>query len=109
MAMAPVLCGNTPSRSVRRLLVRSLIREERAKASATPISDRRAIVSARRVPPAVLAFFASAALGCGLAVPALAGNLSNWTADFYSYLPAAPDIKAPNLDFIPFWTDDLKK
>jgi hypothetical protein len=34
---------------------------------------------------------------------------SDWTSDFYSYLPAAPDIKAPNLDFIPFWTDDLKK
>lgn len=33
----------------------------------------------------------------------------DWTSDFYSYLPAAPDIKAPDLDFIPFWTDDLKK
>ena len=32
-----------------------------------------------------------------------------WTSDFYSYLPAAPDIKTPDLDFIPFWTDDLKK
>jgi hypothetical protein len=34
---------------------------------------------------------------------------SDWASDFYSYLPAAPDIKAPDLDFIPFWTDDLKK
>ena len=33
----------------------------------------------------------------------------SWTSDFYSYLPAAPSIKAPDLDFIPFWTDDLKK
>jgi uncharacterized protein len=33
----------------------------------------------------------------------------SWTSDFYSYLPAAPDIKAPDLDFIPFWTGDLKK
>ena len=33
----------------------------------------------------------------------------DWTSDFYSYLPAAPDIKAPDLDFLPFWTDDLKK
>jgi TPR repeat protein len=33
----------------------------------------------------------------------------SWTSDFYSYLPAAPDIKAPDLDFIPFWTDDLKR
>lgn len=32
-----------------------------------------------------------------------------WASDFYSYLPAAPDIKAPDLDFLPFWTDDLKK
>ena len=30
------------------------------------------------------------------------------TADFYSYLPAAPDISLPEID-IPFWTDDLKK
>lgn len=28
-------------------------------------------------------------------------------ADFYSYLPAAPDLKLPDLN-IPFWTDDLK-
>ena len=29
-------------------------------------------------------------------------------AEFYSYLPAAPDLKLPELS-IPFWTDDLKK
>ena len=29
-------------------------------------------------------------------------------ADFYSYLPAVPDIKMPEIS-IPFWTDDLKK
>jgi hypothetical protein len=29
-------------------------------------------------------------------------------ADFYSYLPAAPDIRLPEIS-IPFWTDDLKK
>jgi len=29
-------------------------------------------------------------------------------ADFYSYLPAAPDLKIPDIN-IPFWTDDLKK
>jgi TPR repeat protein len=29
-------------------------------------------------------------------------------ADFYSYLPAAPEIKLPEIS-IPFWTDDLKK
>ncbi len=29
-------------------------------------------------------------------------------ADFYSYLPAAPEISLPEIS-IPFWTDDLKK
>ena len=29
-------------------------------------------------------------------------------AEFYSYLPAAPDIHLPEFS-IPFWTDDLKK
>lgn len=29
-------------------------------------------------------------------------------AGFYSYLPAAPDIRLPEIS-IPFWTDDLKK
>jgi TPR repeat protein len=29
-------------------------------------------------------------------------------AEFYSYLPAAPDIHLPEIS-IPFWTDDLKK
>jgi hypothetical protein len=29
-------------------------------------------------------------------------------ADFYSYLPATPDLRIPDIS-IPFWTDDLKK
>jgi uncharacterized protein len=29
-------------------------------------------------------------------------------ADFYSYLPAAPELSLPDIN-IPFWTDDLKK
>ena len=29
-------------------------------------------------------------------------------ADFYSYLPAAPELSLPDIS-IPFWTDDLKK
>jgi TPR repeat protein len=29
-------------------------------------------------------------------------------AEFYSYLPAAPDISLPEID-IPFWTDDFKR
>ncbi|MBL8907710.1 MAG: hypothetical protein JNM20_13635, partial [Rhizobiales bacterium] len=35
--------------------------------------------------------------------------ISDFAAEFYSYLPAAPNISAPDLDFVPFWTDELKK
>jgi len=35
--------------------------------------------------------------------------LSDFAAEFYSYLPAAPNLSAPDLDFMPFWTDELKK
>lgn len=37
-----------------------------------------------------------------------AGDDSGPLADFYSYLPAAPEISLPDIS-IPFWTDDLKK
>ena len=30
-------------------------------------------------------------------------------AGFFRYLPAAPEIKLPKLNIVPFWTDDLKK
>ena len=33
---------------------------------------------------------------------------SQTCSGFYSYLPAAPDIRLPEFS-IPFWTDDLKK
>src|SRR4051794_8125265 len=38
-----------------------------------------------------------------------ADDSGGWMPDFYSYLPAAPEIKAPDLDILPFWNDDLKK
>jgi TPR repeat protein len=77
---------------------------------ATPTYDRRAAVSAHcgagAIPAlalALLAFF-------GLLRDAKAEDvISDFAAEFYSYLPAAPDIKAPDLDFVPFWTDELKK
>jgi uncharacterized protein len=28
---------------------------------------------------------------------------------FFSYLPAVPKIELPNIDIVPFWTDDLKR
>jgi tetratricopeptide (TPR) repeat protein len=44
------------------------------------------------------------------AAPGLADDpISDLASEFYSYLPAAPDIKAPDFDFIPFWSGDLKK
>lgn len=44
-----------------------------------------------------------------LAPAALAEDVGNGPlADFYSYLPATPDLKIPEIS-IPFWTDDLKK
>jgi uncharacterized protein len=52
---------------------------------------------------AILAFFT-------LLLPASAADDDDKGpfAEFYSYLPAKPDIKLPEIS-IPFWTDDLKK
>ena len=55
------------------------------------------------------AFAMSALAMFALLVPAAAADDEKGPlADFYSYLPAAPDIKLPEFS-IPFWTDDLKK
>lgn len=44
-----------------------------------------------------------------LAIPSRAADDDEGPlADFYSYLPAAPELKLPEIN-IPFWTDDLKK
>jgi len=37
-----------------------------------------------------------------------AGDRGGPVADFYSYLPAVPELKLPRIE-IPFWTSDLKK
>lgn len=42
------------------------------------------------------------------ATPSLAADRKGPIAEFYSYLPAAPDISLPDIS-IPFWTDDLNK
>ena len=55
--------------------------------------------------------FALAACAMGLMfAPATAADDQSMSplAQFYSYLPAAPDIHLPEIS-IPFWTDDLKK
>jgi uncharacterized protein len=78
---------------------------------ATPTYDRRALNFAR------FRSCVGAALAATLLwIPSLAGPsraaddpISDLASEFYSYLPAAPEIRAPDFDFIPFWTDDLKK
>jgi uncharacterized protein len=57
-----------------------------------------------------LSRFAAVILGLlALSLPLKAAEESPGPlADFYSYLPAAPEISLPEIS-IPFWTDDLKK
>ena len=43
-----------------------------------------------------------------LVAPARAADGDGPLAEFYSYLPATPDISLPDIN-IPFWTDDLNK
>ena len=75
-----------------------------------PTYDRHAPLSVRAlsgiVPAmalALLAFF------CAGREARSEDVISDFAAEFYSYLPAAPNISAPDLDFVPFWTDELKK
>ena len=75
--------------------------------SATPIFDRHARIQAWARASAVCALLA--ALTLGPAAQAADGDEGDTSTGFLDYLPAAPEIRAPNLDFIPFWTDDLKK
>lgn len=67
----------------------------------------RASLNGVSAPGAVLALFAGLFLVVQHVSPARAEDTGVMT-DFYSYLPAVPDIKMPELS-IPFWTDDLKK
>ena len=78
---------------------------------ATPTSDRCAkAVRARNAMKAVEAFIGLAVLVLAWTGMAWAEESSDgWMADFYSYLPAAPELKAPDLDIVPFWSGDLKK
>lgn len=59
-----------------------------------------------RLRDAILLFIA--AFLSVFAAPARAADESGPLLDFYTYLPAAPDLKLPEIS-IPFWTDDLKK
>ncbi|MBC8037873.1 MAG: sel1 repeat family protein [Rhizobiales bacterium] len=64
-------------------------------------------IIARTARTAVLALFALLIIAVQHPSPARADD-SGVIADFYSFLPAAPDIKLPEIN-IPFWTDDLKR
>jgi uncharacterized protein len=45
----------------------------------------------------------------GLAHMAHAGDDTEDRSGFFSFLPAPPELKLPQIDIVPFWTDDLKK
>lgn len=55
-----------------------------------------------------VAIMAAAALCLPLGPAAAQEDSDGPLAGFYSYLPAAPELKLPDLS-IPFWSDDLKK
>jgi hypothetical protein len=44
----------------------------------------------------------------GWTLPAYAAD-DEESAEFFSYRPKLPPLKIPDIDIIPFWTDDLKK
>ena len=83
--------------------------EDWKRVLATPAGDRRV----QGMAPWVirLAWIAPALVLClGASAPAHGDDpISNFAAEFYSYLPAAPKLTTPDFDFVPFWTDDLKK
>ncbi len=64
----------------------------------------RANLNGVKAPGAVLALLAF----LFLAAPPARADDTGVMADFYSFIPAVPEIKMPELS-IPFWTDDLKK
>lgn len=64
----------------------------------------RPVRRARHLPACALALLAWGAL----AAPVHAADTEEGTG-FFQYLPAAPEIKLPHIDIVPFWTDDFKK
>jgi uncharacterized protein len=71
-------------------------------------ADRRWAAAAARVSLAILLLFGVVLSGTGAADAADNGADPGFLSEFYSYLPAAPEIRLPEIN-IPFWTDDLKK
>jgi len=72
---------------------------------ATPIFDRCG--TAARLPRTVLAAVLALLLLAPLSPRAARADEGVFT-EFYSYLPATPELHMPEID-IPFWTDDFKK
>lgn len=76
--------------------------------SATPTSSQSVFTRLRSVHRAILTM-ASVLLALAMPVQAADNNAGEPSTGFFDYLPAVPDIHLPKLDFVPFWTDDLKK
>ena len=75
----------------------------------TPACDGRDWWMSVGTRPAVLALITLIALvAMSFRAQAAEDADSGPLADFYSYLPATPELKIPDIN-IPFWTDDLKK
>ena len=71
---------------------------------ATPTFSVFVKLSSRKIRGAIIALLAAVMLGL---TPVARADDSG--AGFFSYLPAMPKLNLPNLDIIPFWTDDLKR
>lgn len=82
----------------------SLIPEEVTKVFATLTSNAFVKVISRQIRDAMIAFLMLVML---CVTPVVRAEEDG--ADFFSYLPAVPDINLPDLNITPFWTDDLKK
>jgi uncharacterized protein len=88
--------------------MRRRLREELKKVFVTPATKTRVSgVGFKFVKAAAVAIFTVVILAFAPIREARAED-TGVMADFYSYLPAAPDLKIPEIS-IPFWTDDLKK
>lgn len=82
------------------------IQEEVRKVFATPTSSSFVTLASRQARSVFIALLATLLLGFSNAAPA---QEQENDAGFFSYLPATPKINLPDIDIIPFWTDDLKK
>ena len=78
--------------------------------SATLISDRGKFLLLSRLCRSILGVLPVLALLFAVsAVSVQAAGEEDSGAGFFQYLPATPKLKLPDIDIIPFWTDDFKR